>query len=233
MLHLIDKDKVNIYDIPIAQITAQYLDYIKAMQSLDLELASEFLVMAATLVAIKARMLLPKKVKGIDIKGDEGPDPREELVQRLIEYKKFKEAALYLKNQEKQIGKTYVRNNNAEMYQHLFRPRDPLNGVSMDMLLTSLQQILKRVGTELSIPSEITGREIQVPEKMRQVSALLLLYPKGVNFAELLEAKELQEIIVTFLAVLELLRLGQVAVRQEDVFGDITLLPVTFGQEEW
>ncbi|MEW6063647.1 chromosome segregation and condensation protein ScpA [Desulforamulus profundi] len=224
LLHLIDKDQINIYDIPIAQITSQYLAYIEQMQGLDMDVASEFLVMAATLVSIKARMLLPRS-SGKQEAAEEGPDPREELVQRLLEYRKFKEVASYLKDREKQAGKVYTRNNSIELYQHLFKPQDPLGGITMETLLQSLRQALQRAGAGLFIPEEITREEIQVPEKMRQLMAMLLLYPQGMPFSRLFnERGERTEIIVTFLAVLELLKSGQITAIQTETFGEITIL---------
>lgn len=232
LLHLINKDQVNIYDIPIAKVTGQYLEYLEQMQNLDLELASEFLVMAATLVSIKARMLLPRSPKNSSNE-DDGPDPREELVRRLLEYRKFKEVALYLKGQERQVGKVYSRNNSIEMYQHLFKPKDPLGGISMKRLLESLQQVLKRAGTEPSIPQEITRGEIRVPDKMRQVMAWLIFYPLGMSLTKLFEGNNNRsDIIVTFLAILELLRLGQIKANQQEAFGEITLLSGSIGQSE-
>ncbi len=224
LLHLIDKDQINIYDIPIAQITSQYLAYIEQMQGLDMDVASEFLVMAATLVSIKARMLLPRS-SGKQEAAEEGPDPREELVQRLLEYRKFKEVASYLKDREKQAGKAYTRDNSIELYQHLFKPQDPLGGITMETLLQSLRQVLQRAGAGLFIPEEITREEIQVPEKMRQLMAMLLLYPQGMPFSRLFnERGERTEIIVTFLAVLELLKSGQITAIQTETFGEITIL---------
>lgn len=225
LLHLIDKDQINIYDIPIAQITSQYLAYIKQMQAMDMDVASEFLVMSATLVSIKARMLLPRTKVGQETEEETGPDPREELVQRLLEYKKFKEVASFLKNRERQAGKTYTRTNHIDMYQHLFRPQDPLSGVTMEKLLSSLQKVLQRAGAKLSIPLEITREEIQVPEKMRQLLAKLILYPEGVVFTKLFDYDATRmEIVVTFMALLELLKAGQISVVQNETFGEITIL---------
>ncbi|ABO49668.1 condensin subunit ScpA [Desulforamulus reducens MI-1] len=225
LLHLIDKDQINIYDIPIAQITSQYLTYIEQMQTLDMDVASEFLVMASSLVSIKARMLLPRTKVGPETEEEEGPDPREELVQKLLEYKKFKEVASFLKNQERQAGKVYTRNNHIDMYQHLFRPMDPLCGVTIEKLLTSLQSVLQRAGANLTIPGEITREEIQVPEKMRQLLAMLVLYPEGMVFSRLFaNTASPTEIVVTFMAILELLKGGQISVVQNETFGEITIL---------
>jgi len=228
LLHLIDKDQINIYDIPIAQITSQYLAYLDAMQSLDMDVASEFLVMAATLISIKARMLLPRPAKNSETGEEEGPDPREELVLRLLEYRRFKEAASYLKTRERQVGKVYARNNSVEMYQHLFKPREPLGGLTLNKLLQALQGVLTRAGANLSIPGEITREEIQVPEKMRQLLAMLVLYPRGLSFSQVFAGNSSRaEMIVTFLAVLELLKLGQIRAEQPEAFGEIMIYRCT------
>lgn len=225
LLHLIDKDQINIYDIPIAQITAQYLAYIDQMHDLDMDVATEFLVMATTLVSIKARMLLPRIPKGASATEEEGPDPREELVQRLLDYRKFKEVAYYLKNQEKQSGKVYTRKNSIDMYQHLFKPQNPVGNTTIEALFQSLQRVLQRAGAELTIPGEITREEIQVPEKMRQLMARLVLYPQGLAFSQMFKGDSSRtEIIVTFLAILELLKAGQINVIQRETFGDINIM---------
>lgn len=232
LLHLIDKDQVNIYDIPVAQITSQYLAYLDGMEHLDMDVASEFLVMAATLISIKARMLLPRS-NITETGGEEGPDPREELVLRLLEYRKFKEAATYLRTRERQAGKVYVRNNSVDMYRHLFKPRDPLNGLSMESLLQSLQDVLQRAGADLSIPGEITREEIQVPDKMRQLLAMLVFYPQGLSFSKVFQGDNTRtDIIVTFLAVLELLRMGQIKVSQQESYGEIMIFRRTEGRSE-
>ncbi|AEG61185.1 segregation and condensation protein A [Desulforamulus ruminis] len=232
LLHLIDKDQVNIYDIPIAQITSQYLTYLGQMEQLDMDVASEFLVMAATLLSIKARMLLPRS-GGPEAETEDGPDPREELVLRLLEYRKFKEVASYLRTQERQVGRIYVRNNSIEMYQHLFKPKDPLGGLSMDNLFQALQKVLQRAGVQLSIPGEITREEIQVPDKMRQLQAMLVLYPQGLSFSKIFQGESNRtEIIVTFLAILELLRMGQIRAVQQEPGGDIIIFRQDKGLSE-
>ena len=146
LFHLIEKNEVDIYDIPIAKITEQYIEYIEAMQMFDLDVASEFLVMAANLLSIKARMLLPKPPpEEQDPDTDaEDYDPRDELVEKLLEYKKYKLAAGYLQEKETYMGKVYTRPNEPEMFAHLFREENPLQGVSMDSIMEALQEVLRR-----------------------------------------------------------------------------------------
>lgn len=127
LFHLLEKNEVDIYDIPIAKITEQYLGYITAIQILDLEVASEFLVMAANLLAIKARMLLPKPPVE-DEEALEEYDPRDELVEKLLEYKKFKVMADFFQEKETLMNRVYTRQNEEEMFYHLFREENPLRG---------------------------------------------------------------------------------------------------------
>ncbi|HEX3033288.1 MAG TPA: segregation/condensation protein A, partial [Bacillota bacterium] len=167
LFHLIEKNEVDIYNIPIADITEQYLDYIAQMQKLDIDIASEFLVMAATLLSIKSRMLLPKPPKETD-EGEGGVDPRDELVERLLEYRKFKEVAEFLKEREAVQGKVFTRNNEEEMFSSLFGEVDPLDGVKLDDLIKALQQVLNRVDEDI-LPAELPREEFSIRDKMREI----------------------------------------------------------------
>ncbi|MBO8137909.1 MAG: segregation/condensation protein A [Desulfotomaculum sp.] len=224
LLHLIEKNELEIQDIPIASITEQYMEYLKTMKELDLEVTSEFLVMAATLLAIKARTLLPKQNTGGQESDEEGPDPKEELVQRLIEYKKFKEAAVYLKERQREQGRVYTRPNSLEMYQSMFPSPNPLAGVDLPKLLNALQEVLKRA-VEVE-PPKVKASEIRVQDKMAQVNRKLVLYPRGMPFTHAFSKNASRaEIVVTFMAILELLRLGQVELIQKEHFAEIIILP--------
>lgn len=223
LFHLIEKNEVDIYDIPIAKITEQYLEYISVMQMLDLELASEFLVMAANLLAIKAKMLLPKPpVSNDEIAGEEY-DPRDELVEKLLEYKKFKVMADYLQEKEILMNKVYTRPNDEEMFYHLFSEENPLEGISMHSLLDSLQEVLDRAtGTELV--GEIPREEISIREMMREIMRRLFFHNRSISFKELFRAGGSRvEIIVTFLAILELIKVGKIKAYQAKSFGDIMI----------
>ncbi|MBM7854682.1 segregation and condensation protein A [Desulfohalotomaculum tongense] len=224
LLHLIEKNQLEIENIPIASITAQYLEYLDTMKELDLEVTSEFLVMASTLLAIKARTLLPKPKPDNEGQEEEGPDPREELVQRLLEYKRFKEAAVFLKERQQVHGRVYTRPNSIEMYQSLLPCPEPLAGVDMPKLLDALRQVLKRaVKVE---PPKVRAAEIRVQDKMAQVTRKLVLYPKGMPFTSAFSKNASRgEIVVTFLAILELLRLRQVELIQNGHFAEIIILP--------
>ncbi|HEU4684985.1 MAG TPA: segregation/condensation protein A [Nitrospira sp.] len=215
LLHLIRKNEINIYDIPIALIARQYLEYIEAMKQLNLTVAGEFLVMAATLLQIKSKMLLPVEESGED--DEEGPDPREELVRRLLEYKKFKEAARQLDTQERMWREIYSRppapREDMESDDQL------LDNVGLFDLVDALQGILNRnPGKKLIeiIPDNLTVRD--------RMNAILeaLEGQESAAFVSLFDAScHRLVIIVTFLALLELIRLRTVRVFQAENFGPI------------
>lgn len=215
LLHLIKKNEVSITDIPIATITEQYLATLELMQSLNLDVAGEFLVMAATLIHIKSRMLLPPGEEEDD--EEEGGDPREELARRLLEYQRFKEAAEELEQREILKRDVFIR-----------RPEVPdeiepggFEGVSLFDLISALRQVLERFPEE-SV-HEVTLERISVREKM----SFLLddLHRRGkVVFQSLFEAAASRlEIIVTFLAMLELVKIRAVRIGQEARDGPIVI----------
>lgn len=139
LLHLIKKEEVDIYDIPVAKITEQYLEYIHSIQKLDLEVTSEFLVMAATLISIKSNMLLPQTKKEEE---EDGLDPREELVRHLIEYQKYKEAAQELKRRANIQENYLTRPVDTEAWKNFFTPEDPPLGVELDNLVAAFRKVL-------------------------------------------------------------------------------------------
>ncbi len=215
LLHLIKKEEINIYDIPIALITKQYLEYLSVMKSLSLAVAGEFLVMAATLIQIKSRMLLP--VEELDGEEEDGADPRDELVRRLLEYKQFKDAARQLDDRERLWR---------EMFGTGPLPSDPapsrdlvLEQVTLFDLVDALQGLLTRLPSpqlmEL-VPDHVTVRD--------RMTAILghLEGNESVTFASLFDAQEHRLVaIVTFLALLELIRIKVVRVFQRETFGAI------------
>lgn len=208
LLHLIQKDDLTITDIPIAQITSEYLSYIDLMQELNLNVAGEFLVMAATLMQIKARMLLP--VEG-NPEG-EGPDPRAELVKRLLEYQKFKEAAAILGQKFESQRDLYYRGA------PIFNRDDQTLELEMTQLVDAFQKVLSQ--------SDVTVREIlveEIPVEVRIREILDILESKSfVAFHELFPSDAPRKaLVVTFLALLELIRLHQVRVAQAANFGEI------------
>ncbi|NGZ09254.1 MAG: segregation/condensation protein A [Nitrospira sp. LK70] len=214
LLHLIKKNEINIYDIPVAMIAQQYLDYLEAMEELNLNVAGDFLVMAATLLQIKSRMLLPVDEADDD---EDGPDPREELVRRLLEYKTFKEAARQLDQQETLWREIFGReqaHSVEEVEEDL-----PLENVSLFDLVDALKGVLERnPGSPLI---EIVLDNLTVRERMNLV--LEMLEGKdSVSFAALFEGScHRMVVVVTFLALLELMRLRVVRVFQGETFGPI------------
>ena len=207
LLHLIEKNKVDIYDIPISEITSQYLDYIRSMEEEDLDVMSDFLVMAATLLKIKAKMLLPVKEEE-----EEEGDPREELVRRLIEYKIYKYASLQLKEREMTAEKSFFRSPDIPpqvlAYREEIDPVQMLSEVTLQRISEVFQFVMRKRQDKLdpirSEFGEIKQEEIKLEDKITEVYNYIIQY-KEVNFYDLLNEQETKEaVIVTFLAVLEL-----------------------------
>jgi len=222
LLHLIKKNEINIYDIPIAMITKQYLDYIKMMKSLNLVVAGEFLVMAATLIHIKSRMLLPVESDGGD--GDEtDEDPRAELVRRLLEYKRFKEAAGDLVQRGQQwrevFGRPPIVGANGQ------GPQGDEDGAVLELtlfdLVDALQGVLQRVPARTLI--EVTADHLTVKDRMNYILERLEHEP-ALSFEALFSSDEGRlVVIVTFLGLLELIRIKLVRAFQAEAFGPILL----------
>lgn len=212
LLHLIKKSDLEISDIPIAQITQEYLAYLDLMKDLNLEMAGEFLVMASTLMQIKAQMLLPSP----DTEQDEtGPDPRAELVNKLLEYQRFKEAA----------GVLAVYNDRAKdiFYRHTppqFDHEDFTLRADVFDLLTAFKRVLDQVPREVG---QILRDEITIEAKIREILDILA-ETSSVVFEELFKSSHRRiDYIVTFLALLELIRLNQIVAAQPDLFGTIRI----------
>ena len=225
LLHLIDKNKVNIYDIPIADITEQYMEYVRKMQEENLDIVSEFLVMAATLLDIKCRMLLPKEV---DEEGNE-EDPRAELVEQLLEYKLFKAMAEELKGQQLDALKTYYRKPDIPEEVSGYTPPVDLNEVVGDVNLIKLNAIfadvMKRkedkVDPVRSKFGKIEKEEVTMSEKLVDIKAFMTEH-KSFGFRELLmKGASKVAVIVTFLVVLELMKTGFITVKQEGTCEEI------------
>lgn len=222
LFHLIEKEEVDIYDIPIAKITDQYVEYLDTLQSLDLEVASEFLVMAATLVQIKSRMLLPKPPKAEETQEPE-LDPRDELVARLLEYKQFKAVAGMLKEREQVQGLSFTRPVNVEELIEAFAEKNPLKGLTFSDLLGALQDILQRVDAETKV-TMIPREEITIRDRMKEITRRLVLSRSGLTFSELFRGSCTRfAVVITFMALLELIRLGRIVVRQTGNFSEMLI----------
>jgi segregation and condensation protein A len=222
LLYLVKKDEVDIYDISIERITAQYLAYLEAFEVLHIELAGEFLVMAANLLYIKSRTLLPKDLQMPDEEADE-EDPRWELIRQLIEYRKFKEAAAHLRSQEELQSALFPR---AASLDPAHAPLHDENMMLLDVgifdLINAFQRALKRLPAEEK-QEEIHEETFTVTDR---INHLMRAVDRGVSmrFDELFgSASTRSELVVTFLAVLELIRMKQFRVRQDEQFGEIWL----------
>ncbi|MBF0169799.1 MAG: segregation/condensation protein A [Nitrospinae bacterium] len=228
LLHLIRESQVDIYDIPISTITEQYLEYLDIMQDLNLEIAGEYLLMAATLTYIKSKMLLPK-VESDDEETDEfdGEDPRDMLVQKLIEYKKFKEAALKLRERELDQAQVFTRTpSEADMPGEA----DLLLEVSVLELLRSFKKILDRLGDKAK-RFNLTLEEISVTDKLNEIMERLESR-EFVTFDSLFaSARNRMEVIATFLATLELVRLKLIKAHQSRAGGELLIYKVADASE--
>ncbi len=212
LLHLIRRDKINIYDIPISEITREYLAYIDVMRELELEIAGEFFVMAATLMRIKSQMLLPRH-EGLE----EEEDPREELVRNLLEYKKFKEAASELAEREEDRRKVFTR--------PVAPPVEEESEETLDVTLFDLLEALQKVFTQVKIQTtyRIIPETVTVEEKLALIRRSIEEHSE-VLFTELFGGEYSKlGIIVTFLAILEMVKMGEVIARQSGQGKDIWL----------
>ena len=231
LLYLIKRDELDIYDIPIARITQQYREYLGMMEMLDLNVAGEFIVMAATLELIKSRMLLPAD-EAADAPGDdddEGRDPRWDLVRQLVEYKRYKDAATKLQEKEF-VQQNVFAPGGAPLVGGDEETARPLGDVGLFDLLTAFNEVLANAPVEPL--GEIEPVLWTVPDKIDGILSVLRR-SESVAFSRLFSPTSPRgEIIVTFLALLELLRLRQVAVSQPEPFTEIIVSKVPEGTGE-
>jgi len=217
LLHLVNKEEVDIYDISIETLTLQYLEYLETFKVLNIPLASEFLVMASQLLYIKSRALLPKQVLLED--DEETDDPRWDLIRQLLEYKKFKEAATHLQRSQQErtniYGKAFSLVDESETSAEI-------QEISPVELLQAFQTVLKRFEDSIEI-GEISDDQYNVSDKIEYLLSHLTR-GKIVNFSELAHSFDSkQELIVTFLAILELTKLNKLMIRQEESCGDLLI----------
>ena len=232
LLHLSDVNKFNIFDIPIVEITEQYLEFVRNMETKDLNVMSEFLVMAATLLEIKAKMLLPVEV---DEDGEE-IDPREELVQKLLEYKMYKYMSYELKDRMQDAAKAmYKQSTIPDEVESYIEPVDLeklLGNLTLQKLNDIFQSVMKRQNEKIdpvrSKFGKIEKEEVSLEDKLDFVES----YAKEhgtFSFKKLLEGqKSKMQIVVTFLAILELMKMGKIVIKQEDTFADIIITSAQF-----
>lgn len=213
LMHLIDKNKIDIYDIPIADITEQYMEYLNQSREFAIEIATEFLVMAATLLYIKSRLLLPKPPQ---IEDEDLTDPRQELVERLLEYRRYKEVSEVLENMAQQQSQLFYRSPNL--------PKNvvkPLEGLDINGLIKAFQDVVAARKQEDTL---VSREKYSVSDKMNCLLGFLAKQPEGILFTEAFRPSAGRlEIITTFMAVLELVKLGRLEVRQQAAFEPIYL----------
>lgn len=227
LLHLIDKNKVDIYDIPIVDITEQYLKYIKEMETEDMNVMSEFLVMAATLIDIKCRMLLPKEVN----EDGEEEDPRAELVQKLLEYKMYKYMSFELRDRQVDAGRNLFREQNLPPEVASYRKPIDYEELIGDQTLAKLNEIFKslvrrqedKIDPIRSKYGNIERDEVDMEAKTSYIEDYVRNH-KTFSFRKLLERQNSKmEVIVTFLVVLEMMKVGRIQIVQENIFDDILI----------
>lgn len=227
LLHLIEKNKIDIYDIPIVEITDQYMEYIHAMEEEDLGVMSEFMVMAATLLDIKCRMLLPREVNE---EGEE-EDPRAELVEKLLEYKMYKYMSYELRDKMDEAANVYYKPptipEEVIQYREPADPAELLEGITLERLNAVYKSVIRRQEDKIdpirSKFGKIEKEEVSLSDKMLQIKEFAGTHRKF-SFRSLLEKQcSRVQVIVTFLSVLELIKMGHIHVEQENLFDDISI----------
>ncbi len=234
LLHLIDKNKIDIYDIPIVEITNQYMEYIRAMEKEDLNVMSEFLLMAATLLDIKCRMLLPKE---INEEGQE-EDPRQELVEQLLQYKMYKYMAYELRDRQVEGERAIYREPDIpEEVQEYVEPVN-LEELLGDLTLAKLNRIFRdvmrrqdeKIDPIRSGFGKIEKEEVSLPEKLDYVEEYAVNH-SVFSFRQLLKKQGSKvQLVVTFLAVLELMKTGKIKIQQKQPFDDICITSMVYRQ---
>lgn len=235
LLHLIDKNKIDIYDIPIVEITNQYMDYIRAMQEKDLNIMSEFLVMAATLLDIKCKMLLPKEVNE---EGEE-EDPRQELVEQLLQYKMYKYMSYELRDRQVDAERMLYKGQTLPDEVNDFVQPVDLDELLQDLNLVKLsrifQEVMRRqedkVDPVRSNFGKIEKEEVTLPEKLEYIEQYVKEH-SYFSFRQLLEQQcSKVQVIVTFLAILEMMKEGRIQITQESTFADIWIRTISTEKE--
>lgn len=225
LLHLIQQLEIDIYDIPITQVTEQYMNYIHAMQTLELEVAGDYLVMAATLMSIKSQMLLPKPELEYDEFEEYEEDPREDLVQQLLEYRKFKYAATLLSEKEAERSLYYTKEPmDLSEYEDEIVPL-PENQLNTIDLFLALHDVLQRQKNSIPITSTVKGEAITIEEKVTEIQLRLaqLSADVGIGLETFFTRYTKEELVTTFMALLELMKNGQAQARQVENYAPILI----------
>lgn len=217
LLHLIKKSNIDIYDISLEEITNQYLDYINSMKKLNLDIASEYLIMASELLEYKSKSLLPKKETEID---EYEEDPKEELIKKLVDYKKYKEITSTFKELENIRSDIYTKSpSNISDYGEKEVNND---NVSIDDLINAFKKFIDRKEFEKPIHTKITTKEISVSERIVGIRNILK-YRKSVNFIDLFDNYTKSYVVVTFLSILEMSKNKEIVIIQDNNFSSIMI----------
>lgn len=217
LLHLIKKSNIDIYDISLEEITNQYLDYINSMKELNLDIASEYLVMASELLEYKSKSLLPKK----EIESDEyEEDPKETLIKKLIDYKKYKEITSAFKDLESIRSDIYTKtpSNISEFGDKIINNDE----VSVEDLIDAFKKFINRKEFEKPLNTKITTKELSINERINSIRTILK-NKKKVNFTDLFDKYSKSYVVVTFLGILEMSKDNEIIIEQEDNFGNIVI----------
>ena len=219
LLHLIKKAELDICEISIVEITKQYLDYINLMESMNLNIASEYLTMAAELIEIKSSILLPKKK--IDNEDDYEEDPKENLINRLIEYEKYKEVTEVLKKYEQDRKELYTKKpTDLEIYNTV--TNEISENFDLNDLMSALNKMLDRKKLDKPLNTKITNREYSITERSNQIKNILK-NKKQVEFTDLFDIYSKDYIVITFLSILTMARHQEISITQDKNFGKIMI----------
>jgi segregation and condensation protein A len=219
LLHLIKKSEVDICDISILDITKQYMDYINLMESLNLNIASEYLVMAAELIEIKSSILLPKKQ--VEVEDDYEDDPRENLINRLIEYEKYKKISELLKEYEQDRKKIHIKSP-SDLMQYTTQDKSVQETFDMNDLMNAFNKVLERKELDKPLNTKITNKEYSVSERSIEIKKILT-QKKKIEFTDLFDVVRKDYIVVTFLAILNMARHNELKIIQENNFDNIII----------
>ncbi|MGM7635433.1 segregation/condensation protein A [Bacillus sp. Hm123] len=220
LLHLIQRLEIDIYDIPMADITEQYLLFIHTMKELELDVASEYLVMAATLLAIKSKTLLPSHEEEEEVDWVE-EDPREELVERLVEYKKYKEAAERLKEKEEERGQLFTKAPSDLTAFESNQPTAQDLRVTVYDMLGAFHKLLRRKKLQRPMTKKVKKQEVSLEKRMDQILSTLASCKQPTRFVDLFPYEDKGHMVVSFLAVLELMKRNEIVVEQQNNFSDL------------
>lgn len=223
LLHLVNQYEIDIYDIPMAELADQYLDYVHTMQTLELNIASEYLVMAATLVALKSQMLLPRQEIDPELDTYE-EDPCEDLIIRLIEYRKYKEAAKVLSEKEREQNQTFTRTpKNFDIEEK--RPTIEKGEASVYDMLDALQHMFERKQWNRPLDTKVEKQDIPIEQRMEEILMIVKHARNGILFDHLFPYPSRSHIVITFMALLQLMKQNEVFCRQEDNFTHLYIYP--------